>query len=337
MIKYLIRRLFSIIPVLLGITLMTFVIGHVIPSDPTAAMLSDKATPEVIEAFQRRWGLDRPSHEQYLVYLRNLLSGDLGVSIGSGRPVATEIGERLPATVELALAAMFISVVGGILLGVLAAVKRGSWLDDLIRIISLAGVSAPVFWTGVLLIFAFYYSLNWLPAGARLSLVTEPPPQITGFYTVDSLLAGDLSLFRESLKHLVLPAFSLGSYYLAYFLRLTRSGIIEEMQKDYVRTAEAKGLRGWQILFRHALRNATLPLLSYSGVAFGGLLAGAVVTETIFAWPGLGRYAFRNATYLDFPAIMSVTLVIALMYSLVNLVVDILQAALDPRVRETIQ
>ncbi len=336
MVAYVARRILFTLPIALGTTVMLFLVTHVIPSDPAIAMLSDKAPPEVLEAFRHRWGLDRSLEEQYVVYVGGLLRGDLGVSIRTGRPVATDISERLPATMELALAAMLFSVLGGVLLGVLAALTRGRWLDGLIRLISLAGVSAPVFWTGVILIFVFFYLANWLPAGGRLSLLLEEPRHVTGLYAVDSLAMGNLPVFVDSIKHLILPATSLGLYYMALFVRLVRSGLIEELRKDYLRTARAKGVRTTQLVCHHATRNAAIPILSYGGIVFGALLSGAVVTETIFSWPGLGRYAFENALTLDLPAITGVTLVIGLIYVAINLVIDILQILIDPRLRTSL-
>jgi len=315
---------------------MIFVVTHMIPTDPATVMLGDKATPQVIRAFRQRWGLDRSVYEQYALYMRNLARGDLGVSIRSGQPVTADIADHLPATVELAVAAMLFSSIVGTSLGICAALTRGRWLDGIIRLTSLAGVSAPVFWTGVLLIVTLFYYLQWFPSGGRLSLTLEPPPHITGLYTVDSLLDGNWRLFIDSVKHLILPAISLGAYYMALFVRLARSSLIEEFQTDYFRTARAKGLTTERVLVHHALRNALVPIISYSGIAFGGLLSGAVVTETIFSWPGLGRYAFENALTFDFPAIMGVTLIIGLMYVAVNFMVDVLQVVADPRLRDTL-
>lgn len=336
MTAYIARRLLVTIALALATTVMMFIVTHIIPSDPAVAMLSDKASQTSVEAFRRRWGLDRSLSQQYLIYMKNLLHGDLGISIRSGRPVAIDIAEYLPATVELALAAMSFSMISGILLGVFAALTRGSWADGVIRLTSLAGVSSPVFWTGVLLIFVFFFQLGWLPSGGRLNPLSREPNSITGLYTLDALITGNLPVFVDSIKHLILPALSLGMYYMALFVRLARSGFLEEFQKDYVRTARAKGLTTLRLLFRHTLKNVAIPLLSYGGVVFGGLLSGAVVTETIFSWPGLGRYAFENALALDFPAIMGVTLVVGILYVGVNMLVDLLQAFVDPRLRDTV-
>lgn len=333
MVAFILRRIFSTLAVAFGSTVALFVVTHVIPSDPAIAMLSDKAPSEVLEAFRHRWGLDRSLPEQYGIYISQLIRGDLGVSIRTGHPIAEDIAAHMPATVELAIAAMFLSTVGGIVLGTFAALARNSSTDVVIRVVSLAGVSAPVFWTGVMLIFIFFYLLNWFPAGGRLSLLLDPPRHVTGLYTIDAILMGNWATFSDSLRHLALPATSLGAYYMALFVRLVRSGLIEESHKEYVRTARAKGLNTTQLLYRHIMKNAVNPILSYGGVVFGALLSGAIVTETIFSWPGLGRYAFENALTLDFPAIMAVTLIVGLIYVAVNLVVDVLQLFLDPRLR----
>jgi peptide/nickel transport system permease protein len=327
------RRLLSAILLALGTTIAIFTITHVIPSDPAVAMLSDKASPQTLDAFRRRWGLDRSPQEQYLIYMRNLLKGDLGTSLRTGRPVTQDIAERAPATMELTVGAMLFSTTLGLGLGIIAALWRGRWQDVVVRLASLIGVSAPVFWTGVISIYLFFYVLNWLPAGGRLSLMLEEPRHVTGLYTIDSLISGNWLLFKDSLRHLLLPSISLGTYYMTLYVRLVRSSLIEEFQKDYFRTARSKGLARSKLVYRHALKNAAIPVLSYGGIVFGALLSGAVVTETIFSWPGLGRYAFQNALSLDFAAITGVTLIIGLMYVIINFLVDLIQLAVDPRVR----
>ncbi len=333
--RYIVRRIALLAPMLIGITLLAFVVSHFVPSDPVATGLGERAAsdPEIVAAFRARWGLDDPLPTQYLRYLGGLLRGDLGVSISSHRAVADDLRQYLPATIELATTAMLISVALGIPLGVIAAVRREGVADRAIRVVSLAGASIPVFWLALLAMLLFYSRLGWAPAPGRLDAAMSPPPTVTGFYTVDSLLAGEWDRFANALHHLALPACTLAIYQLAYIVRVTRSSMVEAIGQDYVRTARAKGLRERVVVSRHAFRNALIPVVIYLGLGFGGLLSGTVITETIFAWPGVGRYAFRASSTLDFPAIMSVTVVIAVMYVLVNLVVDVGQALIDPRIR----
>ena len=333
--RYIIRRLALLVPMLVGITLLTFAVSHFVPSDPVATGLGERASsdPEIVAAFRARWGLDEPLPTQYLRYLAGLLHGDLGVSISSHRAVTDDLRQYLPATIELATAAMLISVAIGIPLGVMAAVRREGILDRAIRVISLAGASVPVFWLALLAMLLFYSRLGWVPAPGRLDAAMTPPPTVTGFYTIDSLLAGEGDRFANALHHLALPACTLAIYQLAYIVRVTRSSMVEAIGQDYVRTARAKGLRERVVVSRHAFRNALIPVVIYLGLGFGGLLSGTVITETIFSWPGVGRYAFQASSTLDFPAIMSVTVVIAVMYVLVNLIVDVGQVLIDPRIR----
>jgi peptide/nickel transport system permease protein len=333
--RYIIRRLALLVPMLVGITLLTFAVSHFVPSDPVATGLGERAAsdPEIVAAFRARWGLDEPLPTQYLRYLSGLLHGDLGISITSHRAVMVDLRQYLPATVELATTAMLISVVVGIPLGVLAAVRREGLLDRTIRVVSLAGASAPIFWLALLAMLLFYSRLGWAPAPGRLDAALTPPPTVTGFYTIDSLLAGEWDRFANALHHLALPACTLAIYQLAYIVRVTRASMAEAIGQDYVRTARAKGLRERVVVSRHAFRNALIPVVIYLGLGFGGLLSGTVITETIFSWPGVGRYAFQASSTLDFPAIMSVTVAIAVMYILVNLIVDVGQALIDPRIR----
>ena len=333
--RYMIRRLALLIPMLFGITVLTFAVSHFVPSDPVATGLGERAAsdPEIVAAFRARWGLDEPLPTQYLRYLAGLLHGDLGVSISSHRAVADDLRQYLPATIELATTAMLLSTAIGIPLGVLAAVQREGILDRAIRVVSLAGASVPVFWLALLAMLLFYSRLGWAPAPGRLDAAMTPPPTVTGFYTVDSLLASEGDRFANTLHHLALPACTLAIYQLAYIVRVTRSSMVEAIGQDYVRTARAKGLRERVVVARHAFRNALIPVVIYLGLGFGGLLSGTVITETIFSWPGVGRYAFQASSTLDFPAIMSVTVAIAIMYVLVNLIVDVGQALIDPRIR----
>jgi peptide/nickel transport system permease protein len=333
MARFLIRRLAGLALVLVGVSLITFALTQVVPVDPALAALGQNAREEQITAFRRQYGLDRPPVQQYVAYVGRLLHGNLGMSIRTRRPVADDLRDYLPATLELALAAMGVALVLGISLGIVAAVRRNSWIDGLARIFALVGGSLPIFFLGLLMLALFYTKLRWLPGPGRLDAYLTPPPRVTGMYTVDSLLAGDTRALSSSLRHLVLPASTLGYFSTAVLLRMTRSAMLEVLQQDYVRTARAKGLRESVVLLRHALKNAMIPVLTTVGVTFGSLLSGAVLTETIFAWPGLGRYATASAVSLDFPAVMGVTLVSAVVYPVVNLLVDIGYHALDPRIR----
>ncbi|MBI3976551.1 MAG: ABC transporter permease [Chloroflexi bacterium] len=330
---FVLRRLLLLVPMIVGITLMTFVVSHLVPSDPVATMLGDKARPDAVQAFREKWGLDRPLPEQYLRYLWGLIQLDFGISIGSRRPVAEDLALYLPATLELATAAMAVSVFLGIPLGVLTAVRREGWLDRLIRVVSLLGVSAPVFWLGLVSLLILYAWLGWFPGPGRIDARLAAPPTLTGLYIVDSLLAGDWDALASSVRHLMLPALVLGGNQMVFVLRVTRSSMLDVIGHEYIRTAHAKGLRAHTVVYRHALRNALIPTVAFLGLSYGSLLAGAVVTETIFAWPGMGRYAFQGTSRLDFPAIMSVTTVIAVIYVLANLLVDVVQALIDPRIR----
>jgi len=320
---------------LVGITLLSFIVSHAVPADPVTANLGDQAAanPEIVAAFKHRWGLDRPLPEQYGIYLWRVIHGDFGVSISTRQPVAVDLRQHLPATIELALAAIILGLLVGIPLGILSAVRRDSLLDQVGRVFSLVGTSVPVFWLGLVTILVFYARLEWAPPPGRLSARITAPPFITGFVVLDGLLSGRLDVAADALKHLILPALVLSSYSLGIIARMMRGSMLEVLDDDYVRTARAKGLPRAAVLLRHAARNALIPVVTVVGLSFGGLLSGAVVTETVFAWPGLGSYAFQSSTSLDFPAIMGVGIVVATVYTVVNLLVDVAYAMLDPRVR----
>ncbi|HSB79977.1 MAG TPA: ABC transporter permease [Candidatus Methylomirabilis sp.] len=332
---YIARRLLLFGPMLIGITLFSFLLSHAVPADPVTANLGEQAAsnPEIVAAFRHAWGLDRPLHEQYLIYLWKLAHGDFGISISTKQAVALDLRQRFPATVELAMVAMAISLIVGIPLGILSAVKRDSLIDQLARVLSLVGVSMPVFWLGLVALVVFYAHLGWAPAPGRLSADLIPPTFATGFLLFDALLQGRSDVAVDALRHLALPAIVLSSYTLGVITRMTRGSLLETLGEDYVRTARAKGLSNMTVVVRHAVRNGLIPLVTIVGLSFGRLLSGAVVTESVFSWPGLGLYAFRSATSLDFPAIMGVGIVIAAIYILVNLIVDIAYGLLDPRIR----
>ncbi|RME64803.1 MAG: ABC transporter permease [Caldilineae bacterium] len=333
--QYILRRLALMLPLLLGVTLIAFIISHAVPADPVTANLGQKAMsdPEIVAAFRAEWGLDRPVHEQYLVYLGNLLRGDLGRSIKSRRPVIEDLRAFLPATIELATASIVFGVIIGVAFGLLSALYRNSWLDHGVRVLSLFGVSVPVFWLALLALFIFYARLGWVAGPGRIDVGLTPPARITGLLTVDALLAGDWTALRNVLSHLLLPALVLASYTTGLITRITRSAMLEVLSQDYIRTARAKGLSASTLVLVHAFRNALLPVITVIGFSYGNLLAGTVLTESIFAWPGIGQYAYRASTSLDFPAIMGVSMLIALIFILTNLVVDVLYFVLDPRLR----
>jgi len=320
---------------LVGITLLSFVLSHAVPADPISANLGEQAAanPAVVAAFRQRWGLDRPLPQQYVVYLVHLMRGDMGVSISTHQPVAIDLRQHLPATIELAVAAMLLSLILGIPLGIVSAVRRDSVIDQIGRGGSLVGVSMPVFWLGLVALLIFYARLGWAPSPGQLSPRLPRPPFVTGFIILDALLAGQGDTARDAIAHLALPALVLGSYSVGVITRMMRGSMLDVLGEDYVRTARAKGLPRVIVTLRHAARNALLPVLTVIGLSFGGLLSGAVVTETVFAWPGLGSYAFRSATSLDFPAIMGVGVIVASVYVLVNLLVDVAYAMVDPRIR----
>lgn len=335
LLAYVVRRLLLAIPMLFGISLALFVIYNLVQVDPLVMIVGERAmdNPEIVQAAIRHWGLDKPVWQQYLVYAGNLLQGDLGLSFLTRRPVLEDLLLYLPATVELAISSLLFATVLGIPLGVIAGVRYGSKLDRGVWMVSLLNASLPPFWSGLIFLFVFYYHLGVMPGPGRLAPRMNSPAHITGLFTVDSLLTGNWEALASALHHLVLPTVILGGFTLALVLRVTRSAIIEEMRKDYIRTARGKGLRESRVIVRHALRNVFIPLVTILGLAFAGLLSGAVMTETVFDWPGLGQYLVRAASNLDYPAIQGGTLLIAAIYIVVNLTVDILYGFLDPRVR----
>jgi peptide/nickel transport system permease protein len=330
------RRLALAVPMLLGITLVTFVVSHSVATNPLVVIVGEKALdkPDIVKAAVEKWGLDRPLPEQYLRYVWNLAHGDLGVSFKTKRPVAQDLTEYLPATTELAFVSLLFALLLGLPLGILAAIRSGSWLDHAARVFSLVGASMPPFWSGLMALFVFYYQLQILPGPGRMDTRLIAPDTITGLRLIDSLLAGNPQAFFNTLAHLILPAMILGWFTLALISRIVRASLLEVLRMDYIRTARSKGLQERSVITVHALRNAFIPVLTVMGLAFGGLMAGAIMTETIFAWPGIGRYAVESAANLDYPAVLGTTLLIAGIYIFVNLLVDILYGVIDPRIRE---
>jgi peptide/nickel transport system permease protein len=312
-------------------TLLTFVITHLIPADPAKFAAGLDATAEQIEQTKRNLGLDRPLPEQYLIYLGNLVRGDLGSSIITKRPVRDDLGDYLPATLELTLWTLIAIVAIGIPLGVVSATRRGGWLDLLTRILATLWVALPVFWFGLVLQLIFYLRLGWLPAGERLD-ADLGLGRITGIVTLDAVLQVNGAALLSGLRHLVLPVLTLALARVAIVARMTRAGMLEVLDADYVRTARAKGLHERAVVYRHAFRNAALPVLTTLGTQIGFLLGGAILVEVIFQWPGMGRYAVSSITSVDFPAIMGVTLAAAALFVFINLLVDLAYVMVDPRI-----
>ncbi|MGB7339015.1 MAG: ABC transporter permease [Phototrophicaceae bacterium] len=333
--RYIIRRLLFAIPLILGITVVAFLIANAIPADPINANLPQNALNDeaLVAAFRAKWGLDKSPVEQYFTYLGNLLQGDMGISIKTKNPVLEDIQQFLPATMELATYSIVVGLIMGISFGVVSAVWRNSIIDYLVRFFALIGVSFPVFLLALVALTVFHAQLGWTEGPGRLGFLVRDPPLVTGWFTIDSLLAGQFETFREAVAHLVLPSFVLGSYVSGIIARITRSSLLEQLGADYIRTARSKGLRDQVVIMKHGLANALIPVVTMIGLLYGSLLAGAVLTESIFAWPGIGRYAFRASTSQDFPAIMGVSMLIAMIYVVVNFLVDLLYFFLDPRIR----
>lgn len=334
MARYILRRLLNLLPVLLGITLLVFTLLHLIPGDPAVVMLGERATPEQVAALRERLGLNQPLPLQYFIFLWNLVRLDFGTSIISGVTIAEEIKTRWPATFELSVAAMLIAIILGIPAGVLAAVRKNSVVDNLTMSGSLLGVSMPVYWLGLLLIYLFAVNLNWLPPSGRISIdagFSFKP--ITNFYLLDALLQLNFKALKDVLAHLVLPALTLSTIPLAIIARITRSAMLEVLSQDYIRTARAKGqLERW-VIFNHALKNALLPVVTIIGLQFGALLGGAILTETIFSWPGIGSWIYEGILARDYPVVQGGVVFVAVAFVLINLLVDLSYALLDPRIQ----
>jgi peptide/nickel transport system permease protein len=322
----------QIIPVLLGVSIVVFFMVRAIPGDPAQIMLGQQATQEQVQQLRENLGLDKPIFVQYGLFLKDALRGDLGDSIVTGRPVTTELLTRLPATLELTAFAMLIAILVGIPVGVISAVRQYSLLDKTTSVLALTGISMPIFWLAMILVVIFGVNLELLPFPGRLDPTTGITA-ITGLVLVDSLLTLNFAGFWDGLLHLIMPALALATIPMAVIMRMTRSSMLEVMNEDYVRTARAKGVVPWRVVFKHALRNAMLPTITVIGLQTGLLMGGAIITETIFSWPGIGLYTYNSISSRDYASIQGVVLYAALLFVLVNLLVDILYAILDPRVR----
>lgn len=335
MFKYIIRRLFLLVVLMIGISFMVFMISNLVPSDPIASNLSPTAMsdPVVVAAYKAKWGLDKPLLEQYFIYLKNLLRGDLGISLRTGQPVLNDLLKSFPATLELSIFAMVFAIIFGILFGTLSAIFKDKPIDQILRAVSVSGVSIPSFWFSLLVLYIFFYKLGWFPGPGRLDTRAVLPTGGTGFYVLDGLFMGNFKLFKDALAHLMLPSMVLGFFTMGLITRQTRSNLLEVISADYIRTAKAKGLNKQQVIWKHALNNALIPVITVIGMGFCNLLGGMVFVEKIFAWPGIGQYAYLSAKSLDFPAICGVSLLIALNYVVINLFIDILYGIIDPRIR----
>jgi peptide/nickel transport system permease protein len=332
MLRYFIKRVLTVIPVLLGVSLLVFGFIRMIPGDVATTMLGERATPESVARVREQLGLNKPVYEQYLIFIGNALRGDLGRSVLRQEPVTQELIRRFPATIELALSAILIALCVGIPAGIISAIRRGSVFDAGSMLLALTGVSMPVFWLGLMLIYLFAVVLHLLPTGGRLGASIEFTAA-TNFLLLDSLLQGNFTVFFQALRHLILPAIALGSIPMAIIARMTRSAMLEVLSADYIRTAQAKGLKERAVVINHALRNAWLPIVTVVGLQVGRLMSGAILTETVFSWPGIGRWLVDAIYARDFPIVQGATLFIAIIFVGVNLLVDLLYAFVDPRIK----
>ncbi|KAJ49355.1 peptide/nickel transport system permease protein [Clostridium tetanomorphum] len=332
MVKYILKRILLLIPVIIGVSILVFLVMHVFTTDPASIILGQHATAEQVEKLREELGLNKPLYIQYLMFLKGVFKGSFGNSLITKTSVAKEILSRFPATIELALVAIVIASVCGVVMGVISAVKQNSIADYISMVISLLGVSMPIFWLGLMLIVLFSVKLHLLPVSGRISIGMEPT-HVTGLYLLDSLLTGNVVAFKDSLKHLILPSIALASYSTAIIARMTRSTMLEIIKQDYIRTARAKGLFEKVVILKHALRNALIPVTTVIGLQLGSLLGGAVLTETVFAWPGVGSYTIDAILKSDYPVVQGSVMILATVFVLVNLVVDLLYAYLDPRIK----
>lgn len=335
MIAFILRRLLAVALLVVGISLVTFILVRMVPGDPVRLYYAGlPVTQEVEDVLRRQWGLDRPLPVQYLHYLGGVLRGNLGVSLASGRPIMSDLIRRFPATVELTLAGVFLAVLAGLPLGVLAALHRNRLTDHVLRIASLVALGMPNFWVGLIIIFVFGYQLGvFPPAEGRLAAGIAPPTHITGLYTVDALLTWNIPAFRSAVMQLAAPAITVALGLVAVIIRMLRAGMLEEIGKDYVRTGRSKGLPSRQVYYKHALRNAIIPTITVVSIQIGYLLGGNVLVEAVFAWPGVGLYYINAINSLDYNAVVGATLLIAVVFALINLLVDLLNAVIDPRIR----
>lgn len=333
--RFIIKRLFLLIIILFGVATIVFLLTKIVPGDPAVANLSQRSLsdPEIVAAYKEKHGLDKPIIMQYLIHMKNMVQLDLGTSMRTNRAVRDELRRCFPATIELAGFAIILAAFLGISFGIISAMKRNSVIDQIVRAISVVGVSIPSFWFALIALYVFYYKLQILPGPGRLSSSFLAPAAVTGLYTIDALLEGDILKFLDAFKHLILPGSVLAAFTMGLITRTTRSNLLDVMSMDYIRTAKAKGLSGIKTILGHALGNALIPVLTVIGLGLGNLLGGMVLVETIFSWPGLGQFAYNSVKSLDYPSIIGVSMLIALNYMIINTIVDILYGVIDPRVR----
>lgn len=332
MLKYVIKRVLMVIPVMIGVSIIVFSLMRVFSPDPAPIVLGQHATQESITAWRHANGLDAPVVNQYFTYISHALKGDLGTSYYTKSSVAREIGARFPATIELAVSAILFATILGILLGVMAAVKKNSIFDAAGSLFALIGVSIPIFWLGIMLIMLFAGFLHILPSGGRINVMLEPA-HVTGFYMIDSAIQGNWDGFKDAGWHLILPALTLGMYSMAIITRMTRSSMLDTLGQDYIRTARAKGISETKVIGKHALRNSLIPVTTVIGLQFGALLGGALLTESVFSWPGIGKYTVDSILKSDFPVVQGIVLLVAVIFVSINLVADLGYAFLDPRIK----
>ena len=332
LVRLIVRRLLFLVFVLFGLSLLTFGLSHIIPGDPARLMAGPRASQSTVDKIREQYGLNDPLPQQYVTYVTNLAQGDLGTSFTTRRPVSEDLKRYLPATIELGAVAFVMATLIGIPLGIVSSVRRDKLPDHVARFVSISGLALPVFWLAIMAQFVFFGRLGWLPDGARIPIGMDAPPTLTGMYILDSIVARDWDLLRTSLLHLIMPATVLAYGSLAVITRMVRGGMLEVLNQDYIRTARAKGISPRTVIFGHAVKNAMLPTVTSLGLQIGLLLSGAFLVEIVFSWPGIGRYAVEAIQRLDYNATMATTLVIALVFVLMNLLVDILYLFLDPRI-----
>ena len=334
MLRLILRRLATAAPGIVGVVVVTFLLNRALPGDPAAFFAGPAATQQAVEEIRVKLGLDKSLPEQFVIYLRDLTRGDLGRSLTTGQPVRADLVARLPASLELTACGLVFAIVVALPLGILAATRPGSWIDHLSRLLTTAGVSLPIFFTGLLLVYVFYYLLGWAPAPlGRLDAFSTPPKTVTGALLIDSLLAGSPQLFAAAAKQLVLPTLTLGVFALAPIARMTRAAMLGVLSSDFVRTARAAGLAPGTVLYTYALRNALLPVVTLLGMVFSFLLGANVVVEKVFAWPGVGSYALEALVASDYAPVQGFVLTMATLYVLLNLTIDVLYGVIDARVR----
>jgi len=330
--QYVIKRLLMLIPVLLGSSILVFILIHIAPGEPAQTMVGEWASEEMIEMIRERYGLDKPLPIQYFIWFkRAILQFDMGRSIVSKELVSKEIMERLPNTIELTMVAMILAIILGGIAGIISASRQYSVIDYTTMVGALFGVSMPVFWLGIMLMMVFGVYLRWLPIGGRISMMVSFQ-KITGFYLLDSIITGNWEAFLSLIRHLLLPAIALATIPMATIARITRSSMLEILRQDFIRTQRAKGLSERGVIYKHAVRNALIPVVTVIGMSFGRLLTGALLTETVFSWPGLGRYVITSINFRDYPAVQGCVLFFAFMFVIVNLLTDILYVYIDPRI-----